>query len=347
MTDLQTTFHSSVAIAPSQSLVPLATAPLQALTLPALASADPRARYAILEFFKAKIRNAHTRRAYLRAAEDFLRFAGGRPTGQRLETIRSVDVSDWVAAMETTGLAAPTIKQRLAAIRMLFTALMESHSVDTNPAAVVKGPRYSVDIGKTSVLTGEEVRTLFDSIDGTTLIGLRDRALIATMAYTFGRIDAALKVKVEDVIHQQRRLWLRLHEKRGKTHEVPCHRQLELYLVAYLDRLGISHLGKLPMFQTFNREVEENGTVTLRPTGRAMTQGMAWAMLQRRARRAGIKTHICNHTFRATGITAFLRAGGLLERAAIIANHASTRTTQLYDRRSREIAWAEIEQISF
>jgi hypothetical protein len=78
-----------------------------------------------------------------------------------------------------------------------------------------------------------------------------------------------------------------------------------------------------------------------------MTQGMAWAMLQRRAKRAGIKTHICNHTFRATGITAFLRAGGLLERAAIIANHASTRTTQLYDRRSREIAWAEIEEISF
>ena len=249
--------------------------------------------------------------------------------------------------MELTGLAAPTIKQRLAAIRMLFGALMESHSVETNPASVVKGPRYSVDIGKTSVLSGEEVRTLFGSIDGTTLIGLRDRALIATMAYTFGRIDAALKVKVEDVIHQQRRLWLRLHEKRGKTHEVPCHRQLELYLVAYLDRLGISHLGKLPVFQTFNREVEENGTVTLRPTGRAMTQGMAWAMLQRRARRAGIKTHICNHTFRATGITAFLRAGGLLERAAIIANHASTRTTQLYDRRSREIAWAEIEQISF
>ena len=128
---------------------------------------------------------------------------------------------------------------------------------------------------------------------------------------------------------------------------MPCHRQLELYLVAYLDRLGIGHLGKLPVFQTFNREVDENGTVTLRPTGRAMTQGMAWAMLQRRARRAGIKTHICNHTFRATGITAFLRAGGLLERAAIIANHASTRTTQLYDRRSREIAWAEIEQISF
>lgn len=342
MIDPQFTRHTVHSIPPSQSLAPLTT-----VRMPALASADHRTQYAILEFFKAKIRNAHTRRAYIRAAKDFLRFAGERPTGQLLETIRSVDVSDWVAAMEATGLAAQTIKQRLAAVRMLFSALMEAHSVDTNPAAVVKGPRYSVDIGKTSVLTGEEVRVLFDSIDCSTLIGLRDRALIATMAYTFGRIDAALKVKGEDIIHQQRRLWLRLHEKRGKTHEVPCHRQLELYLIAYLERLGISHLGKLPVFQTFNREVEEDGTATLHPSGRPMTQGMAWAMLQRRAKRAGIKTHICNHTFRATGITAFLRAGGLLERAAIIANHASTRTTQLYDRRSREIAWAEIEQISF
>jgi len=120
--------------APHQSLIPLATA-----QLPALASADPRAAYAILEFFKAKLRNVHTRRAYLRAAEDFLRFVSGRPTGQCLETIRSVDVSDWVAAMELSGLAAPTIKQRLAAVRMLFSALMEAHSVDTNPAAVVRG----------------------------------------------------------------------------------------------------------------------------------------------------------------------------------------------------------------
>ena len=84
------------------------------------------------------------------ASKVFLLFTGERPTGQRLETIRFVDVSDWVAAMEATGLAAPTIKLRLAAVRMLFRALMEAHSVDTNPAAVVKGPRYSVDIGKTS-----------------------------------------------------------------------------------------------------------------------------------------------------------------------------------------------------
>jgi hypothetical protein len=75
-----------------------------------------------------------------------------------------------------------------------------------------------------------------------------------------------------------------------KTHGVPCHRQLELYLVAYLDQLGINHLGKLPVFQTFHREAEENGIVTLRPAGRAMTRGMAWAMLQWRAKKAGIKT---------------------------------------------------------
>ena len=147
--------------------------------------------------------------------------------------------------------------------------------------------------------------------------------------------------------HQQRRLWLRLHEKRGKTHEIPCHRQLENYLVAYLERLAVPDIAEKPIFQTVIRRVLPDGAIVFEPSGRPLTPGMAWAMLQRRAKRAGLTTHISNHTFRATGITAFLRAGGSLERAALIANHASTRTTQLYDRRSREIAWAEIEKIDY
>ena len=315
--------------------------------VPALRAADPQTIQAIIEFFKVRIRNAHTRRSYVRAAKDFLIFVAGRPTGQQLSTIQTVDVQDWMTAMEASGLAAPTIKQRLAAVKMLFTALMDARSVSSNPALIVKGPRYSIDIGKTPVLTSEEVRVLLDSIDLSTLVGQRDHALIATMAYTFCRIEAALKVKGRDVIHQQLRLWLRLHEKRGKTHEIPCHRQLENYLVAYLDRHAGQDIEDKPIFQTVTRRVLEDGTVVIEPSGRAFTQGMAWAMLQRRARKAGLKTHISNHTFRATGITAFLRAGGSLERAALIANHASTRTTQLYDRRSREIAWAEMEKIDY
>ena len=69
-----------------------------------------------------------------------------------------------------------------------------------------------------------------------------------------------------------------------------------------------------------------------------LPQANAYAMIQRRAKAAGIRTRIGNHTLRATGITAYLKNGGTLEKAAMIAHHASTRTTQLYDRRSDEVS---------
>lgn len=315
--------------------------------IPALANADTETIDAIIEFFRAKLRNKHTRRGYATAVREFLLFVGTRPSGQHLNSIRSIDVSDWVAAMEDSGVSIPTIKQRLAAARRFFNELMTAGRLDGNPAAIVKGPRYRIDIGKTPVLTTDEVRTLLDSINRETLVGMRDHTLIATMAYTFCRIEAALKLRAEDVVHQQRRLWLNLQEKGGKTHQIPCHRHLEVYLADYLERIEAKNRLNQPIFATVHREVNDDGTITYEPSKRAMTQGMAWAMLQRRAKAAGLTTHVTNHTFRATGITAFLRAGGLLERAALIANHASTRTTQLYDRRSREIAWAEIEKIDY
>ena len=71
----------------------------------------------------------------------------------------------------------------------------------------------------------------------------------------------------------------------------------------------------------------------------------AYAMIQRRAKSGGITTRVGNHTFRATGVTAYLKNGGTLERAAQMANHASTRTTQLYDRRAEEVTLDEVERI--
>jgi hypothetical protein len=76
-----------------------------------------------------------------------------------------------------------------------------------------------------------------------------------------------------------------------------------------------------------------------------LPQANAYAMVRRRAIAAGIGTKIGNHTFRATGITAYLKNGGTLENAAAMANHASTRTTQLYDRRHHEISLDEVERI--
>src|ERR1044072_6236966 len=114
-----------------------------------------------------------------------------------------------------------------------FTA--QIRNPNTHLASVVRRPRHSVRKGDTPVLAAEEARALLDAIDTSTPMGLRDRALIALMVYTFARVGAVLKMRLEDVYVQGRRTWVRLHEKGGKEHAMPCHHNLEEYLHAYVD----------------------------------------------------------------------------------------------------------------
>ncbi len=306
-------------------------------SLPALLVAtDHRAQARFLEFFASTIRNPHTRRAYGRAIADFLAWCADQGVAS-ITAVQPLHVASWVE-QQTRERAAPTAKLRLAAIRHLFDWLVTGQVVPTNPAASVRGPSHSVRRGKTPVLDPTEARALLDSIDTSTPIGLRDRALIALMVFSFGRIGAALAMRVEDVFVQNRRLWVRLREKGGKRHEMPCHHTLEAYLHAYLDGTGITNDPKGPLFRTIGRGT---GRLTRTP----LPQANAYAMVQRRALAAAIGTRIGNHSFRATGITAYLKNGGTLENAAAMANHASTRTTQLYDRRRDEISLDEVERI--
>ena len=300
-------------------------------------AAGERASMRFLEFFAANIRNPHTRRAYYRAAEEFLAWcaSAGVPS---ITAVQPVHVATWIEA-SSRKLAAPSIKQRLAALRHLFDWLVNGQVVPVNPAHAVRGPRHVVTSGQTPVLDPAEARALLDSIDTATVAGLRDRALIGLMVYSFARIGAALGMAVEDVYTQNRRLWVRLREKGGKRHAMPCHHNLEDYLVAYLDGAGLRGDPKGPLFRTIGR-----GTGKLTRT--VLPQANAYAMIRRRATVAGIKTKLGNHSFRATGITAYLRNGGTLEMAAAMANHASTRTTQLYDRRRDEVTLDEIERIA-
>ena len=295
-----------------------------------------RATVRFLEFFASAIRNPHTRRAYARSVADFLRWCADHEVTS-LQAVQPLHVATWIE-WRTRTCAAPTVKQQLAAVRHLFDWLVVGQVVPLNPASSVRGPAHSVRKGKTPVLDPTEARALLDSIDVSKPIGLRDRALIALMVFSFGRIGAALAMRVEDVFVQNRRLWLRLREKGGKQHEMPCHHTLDEYLHAYLDGTGIAEDSKGPLFRTIGRG-------TSRLTRTALPQANAYAMVRRRALAAGIETRIGNHSFRATGITAYLKNGGTLENAATMANHASTRTTQLYDRRHDEISLDEVERI--
>ena len=221
---------------------------------------------------------------------------------------------------------------------MLFDWLVIGQVVPTNPAGSVRGPRYSYKKGKTPVLSREDARALLDSIDASALIGLRDRALIGLMVYSFARIGAVLGMRVSDYYQNGRRSWIRLHEKGGKFHEVPVHHNADDYLHAYIAAAGIAHESKQPLWRTA-------GGRTGRLTGNALQSREALAMIKRRAKAAGLPAGVCNHTFRATGITAYLENGGTIENAQAIAAHESPRTTKLYDRRSDQISLDEIERI--
>ena len=312
-------------------------APIVADRVPGLvAVAGAAAQTRFLEFFAANIRNKHTRRAYAQATREFFEFCESAGVATITE-VKPLHVATYIEQLTTTH-SAPTVKQRLAAIRHLFDWLVTGQVVAANPAHAVRGPSHRVKRGKTPVLDASEARALIDSIDVTTMAGLRDRALIGIMVYSFARVGAALAMKVEDVYVQNRRLWVRLHEKGGKRHEMPCHHNLDAYLHAYIDDCGLAFDPKGPLFRTIGR-----GTGQLTET--PLPQANAYLMIRRRAAAAGIETKIGNHTFRATGITAYLKNGGTLEKAAAMANHASTRTTQLYDRRSDEVSLDEVERV--
>jgi integrase len=235
--------------------------------------------------------------------------------------------------------SAPDVKQQLAAVRMMFDWLIVGQVAPSNPASAVRGPKHVVKTGKTPVLDGKEWRRLIDTIPAHTVRDLRDRALIATLTYGFARIGAALKMRVEDLQSKGSGWLIRLHEKGGKQHMMPCHHALAEALHAYIDAAGIAADKKAILF----RASRGHGGTAL--ADQPMTQVDAWRMVRKRALAAGITAPIGNHSFRATGITAYLANGGTLEHAQSMAAHESPRTTKLYDRTMERLTLDEVERI--
>ncbi len=301
---------------------------------PLIRNAGKNAERRFVEFFTAHIRNPGTRRVYAHAVGRFCQWC--ERYGVSLQQVTPFIVAGYVEQL-TTSLSNPTVKLHLAAIRMLFDWLVTGQVVPVNPAASVRGPKHVVRKGKTPVLTAAEARQLLDSIDCTKIVGLRDRALIGVMVYSFARVSATIGMNVEDCFSQGRRMWFRLHEKGGKLHDVPAHHNAEAYVDAYLTAADIAGNTKSPLFRSVSRE--------RKLTPRRMYRVDVLRMIKRRARQAGLTTRVCCHTFRATGITAYLQNGGSLEHAQRIAAHESVRTTKLYDRTSDAISLDEIERI--
>ena len=311
-----------------------ALAPRAALVLPRLiVDGGPVAVEKFLEFFAARIANRRTWTAYGRAVGQFLAWCAARGLG--LAAVSPLHVAAYI---RTHPGSAPTVKQHLAALRMLGDWLVVSQVIPVNPAAAVRGPTHVVTKGATPVLSPAEARRLLEAIDTGTLAGRRDRALVSVMLYSFARVSAVIGMRRQDYFRQERQGWLRLHEKGGTRHDVPAqHRAAAEALDDYLEAAGLDE-PTAALFQS----VDPAGR---RLTGRALSRRLVLAMIKRRAAAVDLPPSTCCHTFRATGITASLSNGGTLEHAQQIAGHASPKTTKLYDRTVDTITVAEIERI--
>ena len=220
----------SEAVVPAVTRPPVARAGPAAMALPAvIVDAGPVAVERFLEFFAASIANGRTRAAYGRAVGPFLSWCSARGLG--LSVIAPLHVAAYI---RTHPGSAPTVKQHLAAIRVLCDWLVLHQVLPVNPAAAVRGPKHVVTKGATPVLTPAETRSPLDGIDAGSLVGLRDRALLSVMVYSFARVGAVVGMRRQDYFLQGTRGWLRLHEKGGKRHDVPAHHRAEAAVDAYL-----------------------------------------------------------------------------------------------------------------
>jgi site-specific recombinase XerD len=295
-----------------------------------------RAAARTFEFLTAAIQNPNTRRAYHHATGRFMRWCLDRNIA--LGQVTGPIIAAYIEELGRT-LAPLSVKQHLAAIKHWGDYLVTGHVLETNPAQSVRGPRYSQTTGKTPVLEREQARALLDSIDATTVVGARDKALIAVMLFSFARVGAVVKMKARDYRGAgTASASLSLHEKGGKFHRVPAHHMAAAHLDVYVALAAFADTPNVPLWQSAPRH---GG----RLSGQPLSERAALDIVKRRCAAAGLPADICNHSFRATGITLHQDAGGDLEAARQIAGHSSIKTTQLYNRSGDKKRRAEVERV--
>lgn len=303
-----------------------------------ISSAGEKALLSFVNFFTAEIPNANTRRAYLQAWREFGTWAEER--GLRLDQVQPYMVAAYREELQKRY-HVRSVKQHLSALRRLFDQMVVDQVIPVNPAASVKGPKFSARHGTTPVLSDAEIRQLFNGLDTSHVVGLRDRAVLSVMVYAVGRVGAVTAMQVRDFYPQGRRFKVRLHEKGGKQHEVWAHHNLEEYLHAYVEAAGIGEEKSTPLFRSTRGR-------TRQLTGLGMDRRNVYDMVRRRGRDTGVDVSgLCCHSFRATGITLYMENGGSINEAQKLANHADPRTTKLYDRSGQDVSLDEIERIRF
>jgi integrase/recombinase XerD len=235
----------------------------------------------------------------------------------------------------------PTKKLHLSALRRFFDQLVLRHVIVLNPATSVRAPKHSVVEGKTPALSVEQARRLLTSIETSHVVGLRDRAIIATLIYTAARVGAVAKLRLSDYYADGHQWWFRFDEKGGKARTIPARHDVEMYIETYVRAAGIEQEAEdTPLFRSAVRKTK---VLTLR----ALTANDIYRMVKRRLQDAGLPArHLSCHSFRATAITDLLTQGVPLEDVQYLAGHSDPRTTRLYDRRQKQVTRNIVERIS-
>ncbi len=300
--------------------------------------AGKAAVFAAEEFFFGRIRNEHTRQAYLRAVKRFL--AWSEQLGVELQQITPKMVGQYLDDMRKRDTSISTRKQHLAALRHFFDGLVTRHAILLNPALSVRGERYEAVEGKTPEITVQHARKLLASIDTSNVVGLRDRAIVAILIYTASRAGAVATLRRRSFYHAGDQWMLHFEEKGGKSREIPVRHDLEQILFEYLDAAGIRNARKdAPLFRTAYKK-------TGQLTHNSMYVVDVCRMVKRRLKDASLHTRLSPHSFRVTTITDLLEQGVPLEDVQRLAGHADPRTTRLYDQRDKNVTRNIVERIS-
>jgi site-specific recombinase XerD len=291
-------------------------------------------RFAWDEFFLGHLRNPHTRAAYLNSVKRFLAWI--EPVELDLSRITPGMVGQY---FDELALSIPSKKLHMSAIRQFFNVLVQRHIVLLNPALSVKTERFSVSEGRTPEITTDQARKLLESIPCTTAIGVRDKAVIATLIYTAARAGAIAKLRIRDLLDEGNQFALRFNEKGGRQRSIPVRHDLQVFLTEYLDRVDPRRVSKdEPMFRTIDRKggLSKN----------AITGIDICRMVKRRLKLAGLPTIISPHSFRSCAATDLLLQGVALEDVQYLLGHSDARVTRLYDRRQRRVTRNIVERIS-
>jgi len=311
--------------------------------------AGDAARFAWDEFFYAEHHNPHTQKAYQSAVRRFLAWAEG-------QAVELVGITPGMVGQYIVGLGGSASKRNLhlSALRGFFDRLVQRHVVILNPAASVSGVKEDVIEGKTPEITLEQTRKLVASIkttykvkakgkdaeELTHVVGLRDRAILATMRFTACRAGAVAKLRLQDFQHDGEQYVLRFQEKGGKSREIPVRLELQRDILAYLAAAGIGEENKdRPLFRSTVRKTKQL-------TANALTTKDICNLVKRRLKDAGLPKRLSPHSFRVSAITDLLTQGVPLEDVQYLAGHAEPRTTGLYDRRQKKVTRNIVERIS-